>query len=206
LANKARNEHDDAQALSPIVRIRRRRQAGCRRPPLWTDTSAEESGAARGIEQSKGRILTAGAGLTPVSASKRNSPCNRRLDVAQQPIAIAGWFTRFQNTEAQHQQLKSRSHDICLGLRRPRARKSSSAYEPSSSPKESLLAGKRSNQERLLWPPSATEFLLETRIGQPKRRNKIVLVVKTLQVLRGNLNQISTRDVGAASMFPRALP
>jgi len=62
-------------------------------------------------------------GLTPVSASNQGSPCDRRLDVAQQPIAIAGsnGLPVFRTPKHSTNSLRIAATTICLGLRRPRA-------------------------------------------------------------------------------------
>jgi hypothetical protein len=61
-------------------------------------------------------------GLTPVSASNQGSPCDRRLDVAQQPIAIAGsnGLPVFRTPKHSTNSLRIAATTICLGLRRPR--------------------------------------------------------------------------------------
>jgi hypothetical protein len=60
-------------------------------------------------------------GLTPVSASNQGSPCDRRLDVAQQPIAIAGsnGLPVFRTPKHSTNSLRIAATTICLGLRRP---------------------------------------------------------------------------------------
>src|ERR1700730_7675265 len=61
-------------------------------------------------------------GLTPVSASHQGSPCDRRLDVAQQPSANAGsnGFPVFRTPKQSTNSLRIAATTICLGLRRPR--------------------------------------------------------------------------------------
>jgi hypothetical protein len=61
-------------------------------------------------------------GLTPISASNQGSPCNRRLHVAQQPIAIAGsnGLPVFRTPKHSTNSLRIAATTICLGLRRPR--------------------------------------------------------------------------------------
>jgi len=61
-------------------------------------------------------------GLTPVSASNQGSPCDRRLDVAQQPIATAGsnGLPVFRTPKHSTNSLRIAATTICLGLRRPR--------------------------------------------------------------------------------------
>src|ERR1700675_4904131 len=61
-------------------------------------------------------------GLTPVSASNQGSPCDPRLDVAQQPIAIAGsnGLPVFRTPKHSTNSLRIAATTICLGLRRPR--------------------------------------------------------------------------------------
>jgi hypothetical protein len=61
-------------------------------------------------------------GLTPTSASNRGPPCDRRLDVAQQPIAIAGskGLPVFRTPKHSTNSLRIAATTICLGLRRPR--------------------------------------------------------------------------------------
>src|SRR4249919_2831699 len=61
-------------------------------------------------------------GLTPVSASNQGSPCDRRLDVAQQPIAMAGsnGLPVFRTPKHSTNSLRIAATTICLGLRRPR--------------------------------------------------------------------------------------
>jgi len=60
-------------------------------------------------------------GLTPVSASNQGSPCDRRLDVAQQPTAIAGsnGLPVFRTPKHSTNSLRIAATTICLGLRRP---------------------------------------------------------------------------------------
>jgi hypothetical protein len=62
-------------------------------------------------------------GLTPVSASNRGPPCDRRLNVAQQPIAIAGskGLPVFRTPKHSTNSLRIAATTICLGVRRPRA-------------------------------------------------------------------------------------
>jgi hypothetical protein len=61
-------------------------------------------------------------GLTPASASNRGPPCDRYLDVAQQPIAIAGskGLPVFRTPKHKTNSLRIAATTICLGLRRPR--------------------------------------------------------------------------------------
>jgi hypothetical protein len=61
-------------------------------------------------------------GLTPTPASNRGLPCDRRLDVAQQPIAIAGskGLPVFRTPKHSTSSLRIAATTICLGLRRPR--------------------------------------------------------------------------------------
>src|ERR1700680_3902332 len=60
-------------------------------------------------------------GVTPASASNRGPPCDRRLDVAQQPIAIAGskGLPVFSTPKHSTNSLRIAATTICLGLRRP---------------------------------------------------------------------------------------
>jgi hypothetical protein len=62
-------------------------------------------------------------GLTPAPASNQGSPCDRRHDVAQQPMAIAGskGFPVFRTPKHSTNSLRIAATTICLGLRRPRA-------------------------------------------------------------------------------------
>ena len=64
-------------------------------------------------------------GLTPASASNRGPPCDRRLDVAQQPIAIAGskGLPVFRTPKHSTNSLRIAATTICLGLRRRRPRR-----------------------------------------------------------------------------------
>src|SRR5262245_49541407 len=61
-------------------------------------------------------------GLTLASSSNWGLPCNRRDDVAQQPIAIAGSNGLPVFSTPKHSTNSSRiaATTICLGLRRPR--------------------------------------------------------------------------------------
>jgi hypothetical protein len=61
-------------------------------------------------------------GLTPTPASNRGLPRDRRLDVAQQPIAIAGskGLPVFRTPKHNTSSLRIAATTICLGLRRPR--------------------------------------------------------------------------------------
>ena len=61
------------------------------------------------------------AGLDPASASNQGSPCDRRHDVAQQPIAIAGsnGLAVFRTPKHSTNSLRIAATTICLGLRRP---------------------------------------------------------------------------------------
>jgi hypothetical protein len=61
-------------------------------------------------------------GLTPASASNRGPPCDRYLDVAQQPIAMAGskGLPVFRTPKHNTNSLRIAATTICLGLRRPR--------------------------------------------------------------------------------------
>ena len=60
-------------------------------------------------------------GLTPASASNQGSPCDRRHDVAQQPIAITGsnGLPVFRTPKHSTNSLRIAATTICLGLRRP---------------------------------------------------------------------------------------
>src|SRR5262250_2534755 len=61
-------------------------------------------------------------GLPPASASNRGPPCDRYLDVAQQPIAMAGskGLPVFRTPKHNTNSLRIAATTICLGLRRPR--------------------------------------------------------------------------------------
>jgi len=61
-------------------------------------------------------------GLTPASASNRGPPCDRYLDVAQQPSAMAGskGLPVFRTPKHNTNSLRIAATTICLGLRRPR--------------------------------------------------------------------------------------
>jgi hypothetical protein len=61
-------------------------------------------------------------GLTPTPASNRGLACDRRLDVAQQPIAVAGskGLPVFRTPKHSTSSLRIAATTICLGLRRPR--------------------------------------------------------------------------------------
>src|SRR5215471_16570272 len=61
-------------------------------------------------------------GLTPASASNRGPPCDRCLDVAQQPSAMAGskGLPVFRTPKHNTNSLRIAATTICLGLRRPR--------------------------------------------------------------------------------------
>jgi hypothetical protein len=61
-------------------------------------------------------------GLTPAAASNRGPPCDRRLNVAQQPIAIAGskGLPVFRTPKHSTNSLRIAATTICFGLRRPR--------------------------------------------------------------------------------------
>jgi hypothetical protein len=56
-------------------------------------------------------------GLTPASASNQGSPCDRRHDVAQQPIAIAGsnGLPVFRTPKHSTNSLRIAATTICLG-------------------------------------------------------------------------------------------
>ena len=61
-------------------------------------------------------------GMTPTSASNRDPACDRSLDVAQQPIAIAGskGLPVFRTPKHSTNSFRIAATTICLGLRRPR--------------------------------------------------------------------------------------
>src|SRR6266403_303488 len=61
-------------------------------------------------------------GLTLASTSNRGPPCDRRHDVAQQPIAIAEskGLPVFSTPKHSTNSLRIAATTICLGLRRPR--------------------------------------------------------------------------------------
>ena len=62
-------------------------------------------------------------GLTPPPASNQGPACDRRLDVAQQPIANAGskGLPVFRTPKHRTNNLRIAATTICLGLSRPRA-------------------------------------------------------------------------------------
>ena len=61
-------------------------------------------------------------GMTPTSASNRDPACDRSLDMAQQPIAIAGskGLPVFKTPKHSTNRFRIAATTICLGLRRPR--------------------------------------------------------------------------------------
>src|SRR6478672_2899890 len=60
--------------------------------------------------------------MTPTSASNRDPACDRSLDMAQQPIAIAGskGLPVFRTPKHSTKSFRIAATTICLGLRRPR--------------------------------------------------------------------------------------
>src|SRR5580658_5169309 len=77
--------------------------------------------AETGVKPARWRAPLRAAGLDPRLCLQLGSPCDRRLDVAQQPIAIAGsnGLPVFRTPKHSTNSLRIAATTICLGLRRP---------------------------------------------------------------------------------------